>query len=121
VESRDDGEPLLQRYAWAENGDPLVEAISITLVRQPTGPRWPRSGRAARSRPGQALAEAFALDDFAWASIPETLARLSIGSRLQPVALQLQHHVCVSSNGAGPATRSSSCTVGKVVIEARPG
>jgi hypothetical protein len=36
-----------------------------------------------------------------------------IGSRLQPVALQLQHHVCVSSNGAGPATRSFSCTVGK--------
>ena len=48
MESRDDGEPLLRRYAWAENGDPLVEAISITLVRQPTGPRWPRSGRAAR-------------------------------------------------------------------------
>ncbi len=106
MESQDDGEPLLRRYAWAENGDPLVEAVSITLVQPADGSALaalrPRREISARLTVGQALAEAFALDDFAWgsvlaqsdqlgdwdviiepcgwaASVPETLAHLSAG------------------------------------------
>jgi hypothetical protein len=106
VGSHDDGEPLLRRYAWAENGDPLVEAVSITLVQPADGfalaALRPRREISARLTVEQALAEAFALEDFAWgsvlaqsdrlgdwdviiepcgwaASVPETLARLSAG------------------------------------------
>jgi len=101
-----DGEPLLRRYAWAENEYPLVEAISITLVQPADGSALtalrPRSEISARLTVAQGLAEAFTLDDFAWGSvlaqsdrlgdwdviiepcgwagsIPETLARLSVG------------------------------------------
>jgi hypothetical protein len=106
VESRDDGKPLLRRYAWAENEDPLVDAVSITLVQPADGSALaalrPRREISARLTVEQALAEAFALDDYAWgsvlaqsdrlgdwdviiepcgwaASVSETLARLSVG------------------------------------------
>jgi hypothetical protein len=106
VESRDDGEPLLQRYTWAESEDALVEAVSITLIQPADGSALaalrPRREITAPLTFEEALAEAFALDDFAWgsvlaqsdrlgdwdviiepcgwaASVPETLAHLSAG------------------------------------------
>jgi Family of unknown function (DUF6461) len=100
----DDASRLLTRYAWAESEDPLVEAVSITLV-QPAdgsaiGALHPRSEFPARLTVAQTLGETLNLDDFAWgsviaqsdrlgdwdvliepngwaASLPETLVRLS--------------------------------------------
>ena len=81
MESHDDGEPLLQRYAWAENGDPLVEAVSITLIQPADGSALaalrPRREITAALTVGQALAEAFALDDFAWGSVLARSDRLA--------------------------------------------
>ena len=73
MESHDDGEQLLQRYAWAESEDPLLEAVSITLVQPADGSAMaalrPRRELPAQLTVGQGLAEAFALDDFAWGSV----------------------------------------------------
>ncbi len=147
MESHDDGEPLLQRYGWAENEDPLVEAVSITLVQPADGSALaalrPRREITAQLTVGQALAEAFALEDFAWgsvlaqsdrlgdwdviiepcgwaASVPETLARLSAGGSAINVFWNVNAVITFSLARAGALVRTFDALLYDEAADALP-
>jgi hypothetical protein len=80
VEVRDDAGRLLRRYAWSEAEDPLLEAVSITLV-QPADGSALAALHPRRELPGpltfaEARAAALDLDDFAWGSVVAQVDRL---------------------------------------------